>query len=362
MAGTKEKAAFFESFFKKKGPNPLIFEKPHLARDQNYRMHNLVAQHRDLDKLIEDNMLSVAETMHGRDDGIPTIRPDLGTTLIPSAFGLELFIGENTHPCLKEHFPVGRLLEIIESWDPSQLSSGEILSARAFYQKVVPGLEGVEPYLPDTQGIFDLAHLLLGDEIFTLIIDDRRSADRILDFCAKVFTDATRMFKGLLGEPTSSMYHGHGMTRGVWFPHCGARISEDSLTLLSAEMVEHFCVPRIAAALSRFGRGFLHFCGHRPDILEIFCRMPEVAVINLGNPELYDLDELFGLCGEYETVLFQHFEREGDETHDDYLGRIAGYASKHRTRCILIAPDCPGDALEQKRIVERWHEISSARG
>lgn len=209
------------------------------------------------------------------------------------------------------------------------------------------------------EGADDLAHLLLGSEIFALMMDDEDSTERVLDFCTEVFIEATRMFKELIGESGTSMFHGHGMTRGVWFPHCGARISEDSATLLSAEMVERLCVPRIARALSVFGKGFLHYCGHRPDILEMFCRMPEVAVLNLGNPELYDLEALFRICGTYDTVLFQHFERNHGETFDVYLERIAGLATRHGTRCILIAPDCPENTSEQKRVVERWHELTS---
>ena len=352
------KKRFFEAFFAGEGPFPLIFARPHLAGEGNYRKHNLIEQHADVEKLFEDNQLGVARTRSRTDDGIPTIRADLGVTLIPSAFGLPLFIGENSHPSLREHLDRDRLRTVMESWSADRVVAGEIPLAFRFYELLRESGEDAVPYVPDTQGVFDLAHLLLGNDVFLLPFDDPEFTERVLDFCLDVFVHVTRRFKRLLGEADSSMVHGHGMTRGVWFPHCGARISEDSTTLLSMEMVESLCVPRIRTAIEPFGRGFMHYCGHRPDIFELYCRMPEIAVINLGNPELYDLDDVFGICGRTGTVLFQHFVMAHGESHNDYLERLGSLARRHGARLILIAPDCPDDPDEQRRIVGRWHQLT----
>jgi hypothetical protein len=359
MTDIDGKKRFFEEFFGGTGPFPLIFARPHLALDRNYHKYDLISQHSDVSKLIEDNLMGARATVNRVDDGIPTVRADLGTTLIPSAFGLPLHIGENAHPSLKEHLDTRALLTIIEQWDAERVMNGEVVTAFGFYESISDGLDGILPYVPDTQGVFDLAHLLLGEEIFLLPYDDPDLTDRILDFCVELFVSATWRFKNLLGEQPGSMVHGHGMTRGVWFPHCGARISEDSATLLSPEMVARYCVPRVARALAPFGLGFLHFCGHRPDVLRAFCEIPEVAVVNLGNPELYDLDEVCSVCGSTGTILFQHFDMQDGETYETYLERLADVLRRHGARCILIAPDCPQDREDQTRVVEMWHRLTA---
>ena len=123
MRSIDKKKHFVEAFFDGLGPWPLIFAKPHVAFDRNYEKHDLIAQHEDTSFLIEDNTLSVMSTFDRQDDGIPTLRADLGTTLIPSAFGLELFIGKNSHPSLKEHFSARELLAIIDTWNPNLLDA-----------------------------------------------------------------------------------------------------------------------------------------------------------------------------------------------------------------------------------------------
>ncbi|MCX7786971.1 MAG: hypothetical protein N2442_04650 [Spirochaetes bacterium] len=265
----REKFLFFESFWKGEGPYPLLFAKPHLAKDKNYLLHDLEEQHRHPVKL-------------------PTILP----------------------------------------------------------------------YVPDNQGVFDLTHLIVGTDIFTALLDTPELVHKAQEQSLKLYIAGTRMFKSLLGQEATSMFHAHGMICGVWFPHTGARISEDSCSLVSEGMIREFCLPYIREAIKPFGQGFLHFGGRHEGFLKIACEESLVSTVNLGNSELYDLEEVFRFCGSTRTVYFGHLDPLPVETLEEYLERIAELALRHKAKVILVAP--PVEDRERKRgLVNLWHRLTA---
>jgi hypothetical protein len=216
----------------------------------------------------------------------------------------------------------------------------------------------VYPYVPDTQGIFDLSHLIVGSDLLYLLSDREEQVLALQEQSLRLFLAATRMFKDLLGEQSNAMIHGHGMPVGVWFPNTGARISEDSATLISDDMIRAFCLPFIARAAKPFNRLFMHYCGHHPGLLRMVCEMPEISTLNLGNPEMYDLEEVFSLCGRYDTVYFGHLPLRDGEDGPSYLERLADLCSRHKTRLILVSNYHPQGDQEKAAMVKLWHGLT----
>ena len=226
----REKFRFFEEFWKGEGPCPILFTEPHLAKGKPYIRHDLVEQHRDVEKQLEERLLEIEPHLELVDDGIPTIRSDLGTTLLPSGLGLPVELQPELHPWLAGHLSPEQYegAEITER--PQDLLKNEMDFSRKFYQLVkrrreegrIPAV--VYPYAPDTQGIFDLSHLIVGTDLLYLLSDRREQVLAIQEQSLRLFLAATRLFKDLLGEQSTSMVHGHGMPAGVWFPDTGARI------------------------------------------------------------------------------------------------------------------------------------------
>jgi hypothetical protein len=357
------KFRFFEEFWKGQGPCPILFARPHLARDKPYACHDLVEQHRDAGKQLEERLLEIEPHLRLVDDGIPTFRADLGTTLLPSGLGLRTRVQPELHPWLEEHLEPAQILAL----SPENLERGEVVFAREVYRLflerrsagTIPG--SVFPYVPDTQGIFDLSHLLAGSEILLLAAEDPQTVRRIQERSLQVFLAGTWLFKRLLGEQDSSMIHGHGMPIGVWFPRTGARISEDSCTLISESMIQELWMPYLRQAARPFGALFLHYCGCHPGFLRLACEAQEISALNLGNPEAYDLEELFAQCGRSGTVYFGHLPRLDDEDGEAHLERLAALAGRHGTRLILVSEYRPGDDQEKSRLVERWHRLTRPR-
>jgi hypothetical protein len=365
-----------EEFWRGEGPCLLLFAQPHLARGRPYRCHDLVVQHRDAAKNLEERLTEIEPHLGLVDDGIPTFRADLGTTLLPSALGLDVKLQPELHPWLAGHLTAQELLglpsPILPASPPASRAPGggppgEIGFAVELYRLLLRRQgEGavsaaIRPYVPDTQGVLDLAHLILGTDLFVLLADRPQDADALLDRCLELFLAGTRLFKELLAEGPSSMVHGHGMPVGVWFPGTGARISEDSATLLSEQMIRRFVLPGIREASRPFGRLFLHFCGHHPGFLRLACELSEVSTVNLGNPEMYDLEEVFALCGRTRTVYLGHLPLGAEEDGEAYLERLAALAGRHGTRLILVSDDHPADAAEKRALIERWHRLTTPR-
>jgi hypothetical protein len=193
------------------------------------------------------------------------------------------------------------------------------------------------------------------------LIDDPPAAHRVQARSLALFLAATRRFKGLLGEAPGSMVHGHGMAEGVWFPDTGARISEDSCTLIGRPMIEAFCLPYIRETLRPFGRGFLRFCGRHMDFLRLACSLQEVSTLNLGNPEQVDPEELFDLLGRTGTAYLGHLPRLPGEGAEACLERLAELRGRHRGRLILVADWEPRGREEKAALVRRWHRLTRPR-
>ncbi len=358
------KFRFYEDFWRGRGPCPILFARPHLAKERNYHTYDLVEQHQDVQKLLHESLLTVAPHLDLIDDGIPTIRADLGTTLLPSGLGLEITVQPNQHPWLAQHLSVEHLLQLPQPFGPEHLARNEVALAQTFYQHVAQGqrVGRIRPeivsYAPDTQGVFDLSHLLIGTDLLLLLRDDPERVHRVQQQSLAVFLAGTWLFKRQLGEAATAMVHGHGMPAGVWFPDTGARISEDSCTLISGKMIREFCLPYIQQAIAPFGRGFLHFCGRHAEFLRLVCEQEIISTLNLGNPELYDLEELFALLGRTQTVYFGHFDVQAGEDGDAYLERLAGDCRRYGARLILVSGYQPADQDEKARLVARWHRLT----
>ena len=360
----REKFRFFEEFWKGEGACPILFAEPHLAKGMPYIRHDLVEQHRDAEKQLEERLLEIEPHLELIDDGIPTVRADLGTTLLPSGLGLRVELQPELHPWLAEHLGPERYEGIEIPGDPQALLKNEMRFSWDFYRLFerrrregrIPA--EVYPYVPDNQGIFDLSHLIIGTDLLYLLSDREQQVLAIQEQSLRLFLTATGFFKELLGEQSTSMVHGHGMPIGVWFPDTGARISEDSATLISADMIRTFCLPFIRRAAEPFGRLFMHYCGHHPDFLRMLCEMEEISTLNLGNPEMYELEEVFTLCGQSGTAYFGHLPLMEGEGGESYLERLAELRGHYNCPLILVSSYNPAGWEEKVALVKRWHRLT----
>ncbi len=292
-------------------------------------------------------------------DGIPTVRPNLGVIFVPSIAGQGYAVKSDQMPWPGEPLALDR----IRCARAVDVAGAELMRrAEAFYVlHKESGVSDVVAYHADTQGVFDVAHLLYGDEIFTAMAgeeDERRRVFEVMDVALDLYVQATLRIKTILGEPAGCMIHGHGSPQGVYFPRGGVRISEDTPTLLSPAMIDRFVMPYVERSLAPFSGGFAHFCGRHPPLFERLCACPLVKAIDLGNPESYEPRWLLERCAASGTVLWSRLPALTGETGEGYVRRIAALVRETGARMILRSTVTPRDRAGAGAMLALWRYLT----
>jgi hypothetical protein len=292
-------------------------------------------------------------------DGIPTVRPNLGTVFLPSLMGLSYHVRPDQMPWPGP--PLTR--EAIRKNRDVDVAQAELMKrAEAFYRlHRRSGADGIALYLPDTQGVFDVAHLLYGDALFYELADEEPGwVEELMGICLGLYVRASQYLKGVIGEKQDSMVHGYTTAQGVPFPHAGVRVCEDTATLLSPQMIERFVIPYVERSVEPFGGGFVHFCGRHPFFFERLCRCELIRAVDLGNPEMYDSRWLLERCAQTETVLYSRLASEPGEDWRGYVQRVARMVRETGARCILRPMLFPATRKESADMLYLWHDLTSA--
>ena len=359
-----EKIAMHEQFWQGKGPCLIFITTPELSgldpgteTLDKYDTAGYEERFHSPQKMWESEMRRAWEVLEWPTDGIPTVRPNLGTVFIPAMAGQEVRLPENQMPHAGAPLAFQQILDIDID---SMLNSAMMQRASAFYALHARNdASGIAAYHADTQGIFDLAHLLYGDTLFLDMAMQRTKVNSILKVCSNLYIQVSRHLKAALSEPETSMIHGHGTPQGLYFPNAGVRMSEDSTTLISSRMIDEFVLPHLVNAARLFGGVFIHYCGKHHDLFEMLCKLDCVRAIDLGNPEAYDPEWLMRLCSQTGTVFYSRVAPENKNEHwEAYVRRIAKIQNKTNARCVLRTLIQPTEVQECREMQDMWHGLT----
>ncbi len=348
---TDEKRDAHERFWRGEGPSLILIPA---ERSAQYDVDGYRQRFDDPRAMWDAEMRRAREILDWPTDGIPTVRPNLGVVFIPVIAGQGYEIRDGQMPWPGD--PLDR--EAIRAAADVDVTSTKLMRlASEFYDlHREEGGREIAAYHPDTQSVFDVAHLLNGAGLFYELIDDPEWVHELLEICLDVYLRVSRHLKTMLREPERTMVHGHGTSQGVFFPGAGVRTSEDTATLLSPEMIEEFVLPYAERAVGPFGGGFVHFCGGHPPLLERLCESPLVRAIDLGNSEEYDCRWVLERCAASNTVLYSRIAAEPGEDWRGYVGRLAGLVRETGARCILRPTVHPDSREECVAMRDMWHE------
>jgi hypothetical protein len=348
---TDEKRAAHASFWRGEGPSLILIPA---ERGAQYDVEGYRERFEDPRAMWEAEMRRARAVEDWPTDGIPTVRPNLGVVFVPVIAGQGYEIREGQMPWPGD--PLGR--EAIRAAAEVDVTSTKLMRlASEFYD--IHREEGggkIAAYHPDTQSVFDVAHLLNGKDLFYELIDEPEWVHELLEVCLGAYLRVSRHVKTVLREPEDTMVHGHGTPQGVFFPGAGVRTSEDTATLLSPEMIDEYVLPYAERAVEPFGGGFVHFCGGHPPLFERLCESPLVRAIDLGNSEEYDLRWLLEQCAASNTVLYSRIAAEPGEDWRSYVERLARLVAETGARCILRPMAHPDSREECAAMLDIWHE------
>ncbi len=352
------KRAQHAAFWRGEGPS-LILIPP--ARQELYDLAGYPARYCDPQAMWQSEIARAEPVLDWPTDGIPTVRPNLGVTFVPAMAGLAYQVVEGSMPWPGEPLP----REAISAAREAGLAHTETMRLAAEFYALHrrSGRTDIAAYHADTQGVFDIAHMLYGSETFCEMTDPEQAGwiRELLDVCHALYCRATEHLKSILAEPACAMIHGHGTSQGVFFPAAGARMSEDTATLLSPAMIDALILPAIERAAAPFGTVFLHFCGKHDALFERLCQSPAVCAIDLGNPEMYDTRWLMERCAASGTVLHSRLAAEPGEDWRTYARRLAGLVRATGARCILRPVRFPEPRREAAEMQDFWHQSTNER-
>ena len=291
-------------------------------------------------------------------DGIPTVRANLGVVFAPAIAGQSYQVPEGQMPWPGE--PLSR--EAIRAIRSVSVTSSDMMRrAEAFYTRYRnAGEDQIAAYHPDTQGVFDIAHMLWGEQIFYDVIDPscREWIDELLAICLDLYVRISRHIKTVLSEPNETMIHGHGTAQGIYFPHAGVRTSEDTAILFSPASIEEVIAPIIERSVISFGGAFAHYCGRCPFLFERLCQSPWIRAIDV-QPGMHDVAWCLEQCAQTDTVLYSRVEGLSGESWESYVRRIGGLVHSTGARCILRATVFPAERQECEAMRDLWRELTA---
>jgi hypothetical protein len=353
MSKLAEKIKIHRSFWEGEIDNLIFIDYGEIAKYETVDYEKLFY---NPELMLESEIERAKPVIDWSTDGIPALRANLGTIFIPAIAGQEYKIRDNQMPWTGEALEYSEILEV----SGADILNAEIYQlAKRFYDLAKP--RGVDSqyllYQPDTQGVFDILHLLYGNDIFIEMAEEDKNekVKNCLKACLELYVNVTKEIKKIIGEDHESMFHGHGTPQGLFFPHTGTRISEDTATLLSPKMIDEFIIPIIEESIKPFGSGFVHFCGHHKYFYESVCDLEVVDAVDLGNPEMYDAEWLLDICANTNTVFFGKIASFEGEDWESYLTRVKRIIKKTGAKCVLRSDIIPDNFKQAEDMYRFWH-------
>lgn len=228
--------------------------------------------------------------------GIPGVRANYGTGILPALFGAEIFMmprETNTLPTVR---PMGAEAAdgILDGGVPD-LDRGfgrQVFEMGEYFCEAFAPYPNVQKYVsvyhPDTQGPLDVLEVLLSSDLFYLMYDEPDKVTSLL----RVITDTyaaflDRWFALAPDKPVFNMHWSNIVYRG----HILLR--DDSAMNLSPDFYRTFAYPFDAELLDRFDGGMVHFCGRGDHYIDILANAPKLHGINMSQPELNDMEKIY---------------------------------------------------------------------
>lgn len=340
-----------EAIWQRKEPDYLpILLTGQISEREIYPAYNLKEQFFNWEKMLYEQLWLALSTLRAKSDAIPSVRVDFGTGFLATVFGLEQQVFPDKMPWLKEHLTKKDIVNLTpEDLEPIE-EKGLMPKCHEYiqyYQEILKDTP-VKIYLPDTQGAFDLAHLVLGDSVFTELYDDPEFMQHFLNLTSYVYQQASSLLKSWIGEPEKAGCHSNGLSMA----ECGVRSCEDSSTLISPDSF-NFILPFLRASIRGFG-GWVHFCGGGKHILEVTLNSPEVKGVNFGNPEKFDWPVTLGKISSSGKVYYGVVAREEKEGLSDYFRRVLA-PLKRKSHLIF----CPSLRPEENpaEVIDTWYSV-----
>lgn len=225
------------------------------------------------------------------DDFPPQVRSNHGIGILSSLFGARCRIINDTMPWV-EHLEPDAIRRAIARGVPDldQALGQRVIETHRYYLETLKGypkcFRCIRVTQPDLQGPFDIAHLLMGNEVFLAVADSPELVHELL----AVITDTYIAFRKKI-EPllTDRARDGAVYLHGCLFGGKVLLKDDTAMVNLSRQMHRDFSKAYNDRILEAFGGGSMHYCGPSRTWAHEAVDSPWLRGVNYGNPEMQDL-------------------------------------------------------------------------
>lgn len=242
------------------------------------------------------------------------IRSNHGIGIMPSVFGAESKILEDNMPWVDHLESMESVKSIIKKGIPEFNSSlaGKVIETYKYFidrlKEYPKCFKGIHISQPDLQGPFDIAHLLIGSNIFYELYDNADVIHELLDVITQTYIKFRRHIARLLtDEAGDDAVYVHGSIYGG-----KVVIKDDTATVnLSQNMYDEFSKQYNEKILEAFRGGSIHHCGlERPWHFKSMISK-WLKGINYGNPEMHNIKKSFEYWEKYNVpIIFYGYNQD----------------------------------------------------
>ena len=293
------------------------------------------------------------------DDFPPHIRSNHGIGILSSLFGARCRIINNTMPWV-EHMELDEIRKVVGKGVPDlgQALGKRVVDTHHYYLDKLKGypkcFRCVRITQPDLQSPFDIAHLLIGNDVFFGVVDYPELVHELLAVVTGTYIAFRKMIDPLLTDAAGDgAVYVHGCLYG------GKVLVKDDTAIinLSEDMHRAFSKAYNEKIFEAFGGGSMHYCGPSRSWAAEVIDSPWLKGINYGNPEQQDLAALYAHWRERKVpILLWGDSLCGHRLDRDFLGDIRSLGIRTGLSLAIRV----NDEKEARVVLDRHRRASGA--
>ncbi len=282
--------------------------------------YSIREQMQDGDKQLEVSLISAGLTWQAIREGdtIPAMRPDVGCSCLASAFGAELFWGDDANqtcgvkPMLKDISEACKL----EVPPPDAGQLGEGIERVGRFSQAGEGFISVS-LLDMAGGLNVAADLLGGENLYLAMYEEPESLECLLDKIQQLFLSTIeRQIESAGGEEfiTTTDFPDY------WFPEGRkGHVSDDISASISGEFYRRFSKLYHNMIFEKYGGGGIHNCGPNPCLAEYLEHTPPIGAIDLSyRYSSVDMEKIKRVCRKKAIIYLAEFPGPVDNVVEIY--------------------------------------------
>ena len=250
----------------------------------------------DFDQMALQQYGAVSDLLAQAGGSLAAVRCNYGSSILPSLFGVEMYIMDealNTLPTSRPLNDINAIQRLLDGdspapecgWGARTLRMGEIFAEIA--QKYPRIGQWVFVYHPDVQGPMDVCEVIWGSSLFYALYDHPELVKALLERITATYIRFLRAWEQIFPFRPGGNCHW-----GMY--HKGAiMLRDDSAMNLSRAMFDEFILPYDQRLLDEFGGGAIHFCGKGDHYIPSMAGLRGLHAINLSQPHLNDMEKVY---------------------------------------------------------------------